>query len=178
MNILRAQREWLEAHPGVALDEKAPARDPVLAIESYGSVKPELERLLVEHLREIDPHLASYEIAMSDAIYGSLDRAGILSVVTARDDGALVGYLLLAFLPHPHYKWVTFGSVTLVYVAKAWRGSGVYGRMLDRALDLGKDCGVELFACGARHSHAGDRALVRRGFVPFETTYLRVNHVA
>jgi hypothetical protein len=53
--------------------------------------------------------------------YAKLETAGHLHVVTARNEGKLVGYYVGVILAQPHYKNVICASADLYYLAPEYR---------------------------------------------------------
>lgn len=172
---LREQRLWLEAHPGMPLDENISERqDAVVTVEPYPDAEEDIARLLPEHLREIDEHLSHAIPELDKEFYRRLWDIGTLYVVTARDNAELVGYIVTAINRHPHYRGQICAFGTLCYVIPEYRGRGIFSRMLQESERVVGYLGIGMIAMGARLTHDSGKSLVKCGFSPLETAYLKV----
>ena len=89
------------------------------------------EKIFPEHWRALALDQAEIPLTVDDALYSSCDKKGVLHVVTAREDGSLIGYIIIWVMPHPHYK--EFGlqaSTDAFFVVPKYRRGGTGARML------------------------------------------------
>ena len=169
---LREQRQWLEQHPGIPLDETT--ETVTYAVEPYLDVLPELKLLYPEHWQEIaldknaiilDPDYASYE---------NMARANILHLVTARSGVELVGYHLSMIHHHLHYRTSLTCFTDIFYLKPAYRVGMVGYKMLKFFRDSMKERGVQKIYMGTKLSHDIGPLLDRLGFKPIERLYTMV----
>jgi GNAT superfamily N-acetyltransferase len=73
--------------------------------------------------------------------YLRLERAGIMHVLIALVDGAVVGFLVLLVNMNPHYG-EKLAVIESFFVGKAHRKSGAGGRLLRRAEEIGRERGA------------------------------------
>lgn len=64
---------------------------------------PDFPRLVQEHYAEAEEVAQEVPVSLNVPIYESLDRNGMLVIVTARLDGLLVGYCTTMMHRHMHY---------------------------------------------------------------------------
>lgn len=75
--------------------------------------------------------------------YRALEAGGILQIVTARDDGVMVGYVIATVYPHMHHASTLWGNVDSFYL----RAGSRRGRI---GIDLVKEGIKHMKAAGAR----------------------------
>lgn len=62
--------------------------------------------------------------------YLAMDQAGAMHVVTARDEGKLVGYIVCFVMPHFHYKSSGLTALAdMYYLRREYRKGGLGARM-------------------------------------------------
>lgn len=100
--------------------------------------------LFQEHADEAEPHFADH-VDPNWEFYESQGDSIVVLVAKDPEDG-LIGYLVAAFVPSPHYAHLAFVQVDLIFVRAEHRRRGVGVRLLRRAKELAK-------AVGPRVSH-------------------------
>lgn len=116
-----------------------PGRPDVLG--AHGSVTFQRERL-GPILREILPLLRkdweengidhdSVPFRLDLDRYLNYDLVGILQIVTARDEGALIGYVFALVHPHIDHAGMGWAMLTWYWLYPAYRGEGVGDALLD-----------------------------------------------
>lgn len=73
------------------------------AEETYAAVKAEAAELLAQHEAELNGAPDKRRMRLNDGMYLAAEGQGRLHVLTARDDGVLVGYFVSFIAPHAHY---------------------------------------------------------------------------
>lgn len=141
--------------------------------ETVAEVADEAAALAREHWREVEAPLHGERDYTPDrARYDSLERLGMLSVITARDGaGRLAGYAVFTLAPCPHLEGEVLAALDGLYLApEARRGFN--------ALALLRSAEAALAARGAgilQYSSPASRpcgALYRRlGATPTETVW-------
>ena len=95
-------------------------------IESWQQYFNDPQRLVLwqEHYEELEQaHSRQMPMAPDEAFYAALDSAGILVILTARQDGILVGYCLAVIKRHPHYNAVCGFEDSYYLTPRARKGS-------------------------------------------------------
>lgn len=89
--------------------------------ESWNDIVEELKPLFALHFTEEAVRHPRLALAPDYEGYAARDRAGILSLTTARDGDQLVGYFLNYVVPSPHYRTTLYGMMDTHYLAPAYR---------------------------------------------------------
>ncbi|MFC5861095.1 GNAT family N-acetyltransferase [Acidicapsa dinghuensis] len=74
-----------------------------IQVERWAEFYPDSKLVFPEHWRELALHQDEIQLSIDEEKYANLDRLGILLILTAREDGRLVGYYLWFLMPHLHY---------------------------------------------------------------------------
>lgn len=90
-------------------------------VERLRDMHREMEPLLKEHWAEIALDHEAVPLDVDWERYLKLDDSEALSIVTARIDGALVGYHVAVISGHLHYKSTLHGITDVYYVKPEYR---------------------------------------------------------
>lgn len=91
------------------------------AVEKWRDVLPEMEPILYRHWLEIALGHDKVPLDIARDKYQALCDAGILHVVTVRQDGELVGYHVGMIQGHLHYRSTLHGITDVYYLSPAHR---------------------------------------------------------
>lgn len=95
----------------------------------------EIIPLLREHWEEIAWYKDKIKLNPDYGVYYQMEANGILHIVTARDDGKLIGYYISLVTPNPHYKDHFFAVNDILFVLPEYRGGTTAYRMFKYAFD-------------------------------------------
>jgi len=90
-------------------------------LEPWATYFRDCQALWPEHYDEIAVQKDRMAMRPDVATYEALEAAGRLQIVTVRDDGRMVGYLLSVIRPHLHYADVLCGFEDAYFLAKSHR---------------------------------------------------------
>lgn len=90
-------------------------------VERWAIYAPDAEALWPLHWQEVALTQDAVPLDMDTERYSMLDEAGILHIVTGRDDGRLVAYFTALVLGHLHYKSTLHALTDLYYILPPWR---------------------------------------------------------
>lgn len=76
----------------------------------------EMKPMLTKHWKEVALFQDKIDLIPDYQRYLNLDKAGILFAYILRKDGVMVGYNLMTFVPHPHYKEDLFAINDIVFI--------------------------------------------------------------
>lgn len=93
------------------------------AEERWNDIVEDLKPLFALHFTEEAIRHPRLALNPDYAGYAERDRAGILSLTTARDGDQLVGYFLMYVVPSPHYRATLWGIMDTHYLAPAYRSA-------------------------------------------------------
>ena len=127
--------------------------DPVatVRVERWSDIWPDAEPLAVAHTAEV--YGPATELRLDAGLMAAMDAAGVLLIVAARVDGALVGYLFWTVAPDPER-----GGDTVAHQGSWFIAPGLPPeverlrlgmRMMDLSLARFRACGVR----GAKLHH-------------------------
>ena len=106
--------------------------------------------------------------------YRSMADAGVILLITARDEGRLVGYHISMIHPHLHYRKSLTCFTDIFYLCPAYRVGMVGYKMLKFFRDEAKARGVQKIYMGTKLAHDIGPLLLRLGFNPIERLYSMV----
>lgn len=130
----------------------------VYAVERWNAVVAEMRPMWCMHHAEVALHRDEVPLDPDERKYRELDATGKLLIVTAREDGALVGYYIALITPHLHYRTTVHLLTDVYYVVPAHRTGFCLLRML-RRLE------IEGAARGAVKGYAGYKSSLNMGKV-------------
>lgn len=90
-------------------------------LEPWSAYYRDCQALWVEHYEELAVRKERMAMKPDVAAYQRLEAAGALSILTARDDGRMVGYILSTVRPHLHYADVLCGFEDAYFLSKSHR---------------------------------------------------------
>lgn len=141
-------------------------------IERAYDVIEEIQPLIAAHYEEICAHPEVLTLDPDYDKYVELCDKGFLRIMTVRDEGSLIGYLVCMITPHLHYIDTVFALVDLVYIDPAYRGGTVGYRLFKRAAeDLKTNCGVKIISVHMKIKHQFRRLLQKLGYVQTEENW-------
>jgi len=98
--------------------------------ESWAAIDQQIEAVAAFHWDELALDKLLFQRDLDHEKYFTLEKQGMLHVVTARDEGDLVGYIICFVMPHLHYK--SSGLVALAdmyFLLREYRKGGLGVRM-------------------------------------------------
>lgn len=112
-------------------------------VEPWASYRRDCDTLWVEHYDEIAGDKARMPMRPDEALFRNLEAAGQLQIMTAREAGKLVGYMLFAVRPHPHYADVLCGFEDSYFLSAPYRRGMAGVRLIRESLAALKRRGVK-----------------------------------
>jgi hypothetical protein len=97
-----------------------------IQVERWTTFYPDGKEIFPIHWEELALHREEIPLSIDEKKYEALDAQDILLILTARDQGALVGYFLWFLMPHGHYlSSGVMGLTDMYYVLPEYRhGTG------------------------------------------------------
>ncbi len=90
-------------------------------VELYSSVIDEMKELYEAHWEEVANDKETIKLNPDYTTYFTLEKAGVLHVVSVRDDDKLVGYHMSLIHPHMHYKESLTAFTDIFFIQKDYR---------------------------------------------------------
>lgn len=97
-----------------------------------------------------------------------------LTLITARENEELIGFVMYIVTFHPQYKSVLFATCNTLAVAPAHRGKGVATKLVKAAEPYLKMQGVKYVMHGARAVYSAEPLFPKLGFELHERYYSKV----
>ena len=135
------------------------------------SAQNEIVPLLEDHWKEVSSYPQEIVLNPNWEVYHFLEKMGILSIFTARDNGKLVGYLSTMSQSSLHHKDSVFAVTDAIFIKEDYR-KGFTGIRLIRFAEFAlKQDGVSVFTINTTVYKPFDKLLLWMGFKHIESTY-------
>lgn len=169
----RAEVEFFADNPGMAFDEGALERkgEVEFAVEQFEPFLPDCKTLLQQHWEEIARDKDVIKLDPNWEQYEWLAKHNLLLIVTARDDGWLVGYIVGMVQPHLHYKSSLTCFTDLFFLQKPYRKGLTGYKLIKRYRDEAKKKGAQKIYISMKLALDIDPLLRRLGFTAIEKVY-------
>jgi len=143
-------------------------------VERIASMLEEFNQLLSEHMAEMN----YFEMngAKFDPDYDRYIRgqdAGHYIVVTARDNGELVGYAVFGIAPHMRFKSTVYAYEDLYYVEPDHRRQGIARQLFVEIEKLLTERGVAFVLATTKTYHDRTGLLEQSGYKHFEKVFCK-----
>lgn len=92
-------------------------------VEKLEECLEEIKPLLLDHYKEVAMYQDKIELAPDYDKYFSMEELGMLHIVTARDDGLLIGYFASFLINHIHYSNNVYAVNDILFIDKKYRNS-------------------------------------------------------
>ena len=109
-------------------------------LEHIATFLPDFEELKQEHYKEIGS--ANMTLHLNIPLYQSFEVMGNLTILTVREDGKMIGYVVVFVKQHPHYAELC-GFEDGYFLTASARRSGVGRVMFEKTLERLKARGVK-----------------------------------
>ena len=110
--------------------------------ETFDQVIDEIKPLLEDHWEEIALHKDTIKLNPDYGRYESMFKSGSMRIVTARDDGKLVGYCIMLLYHHIHYKDQFMAMDDIFFIAKDYRKGLTGVKLFIKTEEIMKQYGV------------------------------------
>ena len=145
-------------------------------VEAFSDAIEDALPLLLDHYNEIALNKETTPFDPSWEQYWTLEQAGVLHIVTARDEGKLVGYSAYILLKRNLHYALSVAESDIFYLAPEYRKGLNGARMLKFAEDSLRALGVQRIVTKTKLTPEHDLGplLERLGFAPIERVYVKV----
>lgn len=143
-------------------------------VEDVRLLKEELEPMILAHYKEIALYQESIKLAPDWARYFQLEEMGILKILTARQEGTLIGYYIQLINPNLHYSLDNFAVCDIVYLGKEYRGGKHSVELFKQAEKVAKDNGASVMTMHFKTYLPFDNLMVNLGWDYSERLYTKL----
>ena len=141
--------------------------------EAYSDCIEELKQLYPAHYEELSV-TKSVPLEPNYEVYKNIETAGILKVVTCRNDKELIGYILFIVTPHLHYKSCITAVEDIYFVKKDYRRGRTGIKLFQFAEKYLKEQGVHRVIYGTKVHLDNSKLFEYLGYSFFEKLYSKM----
>lgn len=141
------------------------------ALEPWDAYYRDCQALWPEHYAEIAVQKDRMPMRPDVEAYQALERAGMLQIVVAREDGRMIGYVLSVIRAHLHYADVLCGFEDAYFLTKAHRKGFVGVKLLREAVEQMRRAGVRKAFFMTKVAHDAGAIFERMGFTRSDIVY-------
>lgn len=105
--------------------------------------------------------------------YARLEASRILTVFTVRDEGLLIGYALVCFLPDFSCKHLLMANVMIHFILPEYRRSGTGGKLFLAIEAEAKKRGADAVLAGNKAHLTHGAFFEHQAYHPYGTTYIK-----
>jgi GNAT superfamily N-acetyltransferase len=141
--------------------------------ERLAPIVRELVPLIEADWREAGIDHADVPLVLDWTKYLDYDILGVLHIVTARDNGLLVGYVFTFIHSHIMHATTRWCIIDLYWLYPEYRGSGVGRSLMEAALSFLGDAGVKVVQASEKAAHPNGLFL-KLGFTATDTVFRKI----
>jgi len=112
-------------------------------LESWEDYYKDCQALWLEHYEEIAARKSQRKMQPDVRSYMAAEAAGQLQILTARENGRMVGYMLFFVKPHMHYAGVLCGFEDSIFLVQSHRKGWVGVRLVKESIKYLQRRGVQ-----------------------------------
>ncbi len=132
-------------------------------LEPIWEFLPEANPLMLAHANELSDALG-VPLSLDVGHYAQLFKTGQLLLLTARHDGAMVGYLIIQIGAHAKSQSVLIAEEQGFYLKPEYR-KGFFGvKLLKLGIEAAKAYGAEIFFAASQECYPVSSLLIKSGF--------------
>ena len=146
----------------------------VFAVEPFLKILHELPALFGRHYEEIAEDKDQIPLDPDYGKYTRLADAGILRIITVRNDGVLSGYAFILIDTHLHYRSTKFAAFDIYWLDPSIRGGRTAARFFRFIEGVLKAEGVVKAVCGCKIAHNHSRLFAWLGWRSAEFQFVKV----
>lgn len=144
------------------------------AVEPWMQVVEEIKLIVHEHWEELALDKDQIKLDPDYNRYESIDALGVIHLVTARDNGILIGYCIFFVMPALHYKNSKQAVYDIFYLRKPYRKGRNGIRFIKFAEESLKKVGVQKVYMGVKLNNDFGKVFEYLGFTPAERIYIKM----
>lgn len=126
------------------------------AVETIATTRRDIEPLFERHYQEIAQFKHAQKLDPDWEAYERIEQSGKLWIMTARDQGNLVGYMVMFVAHDMHYRQLKRATEDIHFVLPEYRQGLLGYRLIRKTIEAMKNLGVGMikFRTKASNSHA------------------------
>jgi len=139
--------------------------------ESAADCLEEIKSLIILHWEEIALYKDKIKLDPDFDKYLLLDSMDMLHILTARDDGVLIGYFISFIQPNMHYKDKMFATNDILFIEKSYRKGTVGYKLFKHAEKSLKELGVDVIVIRSKVNTDFKPLMDKLGYERIEYVY-------
>jgi GNAT superfamily N-acetyltransferase len=140
--------------------------------EAFKDVQPQIVAIMDDHWHEVTLRPKT-DLDPDWTRFFTIDAAGLLTVVTARDNDKLVGYVVLIMVPLLHYRSVQCAHDDAFFLKKDYRKGLTGSKLIQAAEDIMRAKGANRIAFHEKPSVPTGRLFKWRGYDVEEIIWMK-----
>lgn len=140
-------------------------------LEDWATYVRDCQALWWEHWEEIAVQKDRMPMRPDEEAYRALEAAGRLQIVTAREQGVMVGYIVSVVRPHMHYADVLTGYEDAYFLSKSHRKGMAGVKLIREAIRHMRAVGVQKCFFMTKAALDMGRIFERLGFTKTDIVY-------
>ena len=140
-------------------------------VETLDECLEEVKPLLEEHYELVAMYKDRVELLPDYTRYYDMEKVNMLHIVTARDEGKLIGYFISVVSPHMHYMSTKYAVNDIVFIEEAYRKTKVGLDMFKFTEEALKADGVDVIVIHMKTSLPFDSLCEGLGYDYAERNY-------
>jgi GNAT superfamily N-acetyltransferase len=142
--------------------------------ESFDDVIGEIKPLLELHYEEIANNKEVIKLNPDYDMYKKLCDAGLMRIITARDDNKLIGYCICVIKYHLHYKDSLTALNDIFYISKDYRKGLIGVKLFIKTEEILKKYGVQRVIMNTKMHHDVGAIFDRLGYKETERVFTKI----
>ena len=142
------------------------------AVEDYVSVEPELKAIYPEHYEELTVS-RNFPLDPMYERYAQLAKAGVLKLLTCRNDSELIGYAIMVIGPALQYKTCIVAHEDIYYLKKEYRKGRTGIKLFKFIEDEMKKLNVDRIVMGTKIYSDNSKLFEYLGYRFYEKLYTK-----
>jgi GNAT superfamily N-acetyltransferase len=144
-------------------------------VENWREYYPEASQIFPIHYEELSIDKVKISMSPDCERYQQMSDVGALHIVTARDDGKLVGYFVWFVFGHMHYKDAgAMAYIDMYYLLPEYRVGGIGAKLIILSESTLKQRGVSKIYLSCKLHQDHDQLFQALGFKPTDRLYTKV----
>ncbi len=133
-------------------------------VEKLADILDEMKPMFIEHWNEIALFKEHISLDPDYNKYLEMEAAGLIHVTTARDDGLLIGYMVVFVVWHLHYRQSKTVVSDIYFLRPQYRRGRIGVKLFQNAEKAWKQDGVQVAYVGAKISNDVTKVWERLGY--------------
>lgn len=138
---------------------------------SMAEIKEEMQALVDQHFKECDARSQLFALDLDWELYEAMTSNGSCVLVSAREDGSLVGYASFVVTLHPHIKTCTHAMLDGLFVLPEKRSNGLAKNLILESERILQTNGVDYVMLAFTDENIGDSFCYKLGYKKTEVFY-------